>query len=105
MADAWDIGEHIPLEATFADDDSALFDGDVTFEMKNPATDTVTTFVWTEAVPGTDIARLSVGRFRSHIVATHSGYWHWKWTCEGANVTRIVESTDETAVLVRKTQF
>lgn len=101
----WDIGEHIPLEATFADDDGVLFDGDVTFEYRNPVTDIDTTLTWTVAVPGTDITKLSVGVFRSHILPTHAGYFHWKWTCVGPSVTRIVESTDETSVLVRKTQF
>lgn len=108
MADTieyWDIGEDVPLEATFADDDNTLFDGIVTFEYKNPVTDVVTTFTWTTLVPGTDIVRLSVGLFRAHITPTAKGFWHWKWTCVGTSVTRIVESGKSTAIPVRATQF
>jgi len=104
--ETWDIGEDVPLTATFADDDGVLFDPQtsVTFEFKNPATDATTTFTWTAAVPGTDIVKLSVGKFRSHIRPTHKGYWHWTWTGNGTPM-RIIQSTEDTAVPVRANVF
>ncbi len=101
-----DIGEDRPLTATFADDDGVLYDpSTVTFQFKNPVTDTVTTVTWTALVPGVDIVKLSVGRFRAHIRPTHKGFWHWKWEGEGPSINRIIESDDDTAVPVRATQF
>lgn len=100
-----DIGEDRPLVVTFADDDGVLFDpATVTFECKNPVTDAVTTFTWTAAVPGTDIAKLSLGKFRAHIRPTSKGYWHWKWVGSGALV-RIIQSTDDTCIPVRENVF
>lgn len=101
-----DIGEDRPLTVTFADDDGVLFDPQtsVVFEFENPVTLAKTTFTWTSGVPGTDIVKLSVGKFRAHIRPTHRGFWHWKWTGNGTP-TRIVQSTEDTAVPVRPNVF
>lgn len=102
---AWQIDEDIPLTATFANLDGNLYDPTtVTLEYKNPVTETVTEFTWTESVPGADIVRLSLGTFRAVIRASHKGYWHWKWVGDGSP-KRIIQSDDATAIEVEANVF
>jgi hypothetical protein len=103
---AWQIGEDIPVTVTFADLDGNLFDPQtsVTFEYKNPVTDTVTVFTWTVAVPGTDIEKLSLGTFRALFRGTHKGFYHWIWTGEG-DPKRIIQSEKDTAIEVEANVF
>lgn len=105
---SWDIGEDVPLTATFADADTVLYDPDtVTFEFKHPVTGVATVFTWTASVPGVNIVKLSVGTFRVHFRPTVKGFWHWLW--KGVRVDpaliRIIESDETTAIEVRSTQF
>lgn len=101
----WDIGEDVPLTASFADDDGNLFDPDtVTFVFQNPKTFAKTTFTWTSVTPGTDIVRLGIGRFRVRMRPITDGFWHWTWTGDGTP-KRIIQSTEDTAVPVRPNVF
>lgn len=101
----WQINEDVPLTATFANVDGVLFDPDtVTLEFKNPVTDVISTFTWTDAVPGSDITRVSLGVFRALIRPTHKGWWHWRWTGDGTP-KRIIQSDETTAIEVESNVF
>lgn len=104
MAD-YDVGDAPVLVATFKDSSGQLADPDtVIFRYKDPE-GTLTQAQWTQAVPGTDITRVSLGVFSAVIPITKSGgFYAWHWLGQGA-VKAASESDKDTALHVRTTGF
>lgn len=106
MADNdYDVGDTVTLIATFKNAAGSLADPDpVIFRYKDPA-GVLTSQQWTNAVPGTDITRVSLGVFSAKVPLTVAGgFYAWHWLGKGA-VPAAKESDPDTALHVRTTGF
>ena len=101
----YDVGDAPTLVATFKNDQGQLADpSTVTFRYRAPDGN-LTSMVWTNAVPGTDITRVSIGVFSAKVPITQAGgAYSWHWLGQGA-VQSASESDTDTALYVRTTGF
>jgi hypothetical protein len=106
MAETYDIGDAPTLIATFTDEAGGLADPtEVIFRYKDPEGTLVELQHWTAAAPGTDITKVSTGKFSARVPITKSGgYYAWHWLGTGA-VQAAKESDPDTALKVRTSGF
>ena len=101
-----EVGDKVTLVATFTDENGSLADPDeVLFRYIEPDGTLVAQEVWTAAVPGADITRVSLGVFSAFVLITKDGgeyAWHFQGT--GA-VQKAISSDPDTALKVKLRVF